>query len=375
MFIKNPFTIGLVTEQWQFCDRQNELNDLLRHARSASKVVICSPRRYGKSSLAQIVLSRLRKEDFLTAYVDLFPVSSEQDFILRLASSIYKGMGKVVDPRTFVDKVRGLFTRIIPTIDVGPDGYSISAKFSFSEKTDLLLDDIMEGLEKYVGKGGKRACVVMDEFQEITELQSSKKIEGILRSHSQHHDNISYFYIGSRRRILKDMFMDKSRPFYKSAFFYSLKEIPSDDFVPYIVELFKKTEKRCPQNFAKEIYDRVRGYPYYVQKLSSIAWEETEEECNEDIVRRAFQQLVQTESVDFEGIWSGLSMVQKTVLKTIAVEPGAAPYSKDKLEKSRVSIGGIQKALKLLIERDIVERMDDGIYRLTDPVMEAWLKN
>jgi len=71
-----------------------------------------------------------------------------------------------------------------------------------------------------------RACVALDEFQEITELPESKKIEGLLRSHIQLHSEISYFFIGSRRRILQEMFSDKSRAFYKSAFAYPLKEIP-----------------------------------------------------------------------------------------------------------------------------------------------------
>lgn len=373
--MKNPFTIGLVTEEWQFCNRINEQKDLLKHARNGSKVVLCSPRRYGKSSLVQVVLSKLKNEGFLTAYVDIFPVSSEQDFVLRLASSIYKGIGKGADPLTLIDKIKGIFTRIIPTIDVGPEGYSISAKYNSSEKTDVILDNIMEGLEKYVNKIEKRACIVMDEFQEITELDNSKKIEGILRSHTQHHHNISYFYVGSRRRILKDMFTNKSRPFYKSAFFYILKEISADDFVPHIVRLFKDTGKICRQDLAEDIYNRVRGYPYYVQKLSSIAWEETEKECNADIVKKSFRLLVQTEAIDFEGIWSGLTMVQKTVLKNIAAEPSLTPYSKDNLEKSRVSAGGIQKALKILIEKDIVEKTDEGLYRLTDPIMEVWLKS
>lgn len=371
--MKNPFTIGMVTDETQFCNRKNEQEDLLKHARNGSKVVLCSPRRYGKSSLAQIVLSKLKKEGLLTAYVDIFPVTSEQDFIVRFASSVYKGIGKDVSPKTFADRVKGLFTKIVPSIDFGPDGYSISAKYNGSEKADLVLDDLMEGLGKYVQKSKKQACVVLDEFQEITELEASKKIEGILRSHSQRQQDISYFYVGSRRRILMDMFTNKARPFYESAFFYELKEIAESDFVPYIVKLFKETGKNCTTSVAEAIYRSVKGYPYYVQKLSSIAWDETENECDMDIVKRSFGALVRTEAVDFEGLWGGLTMVQRSVLKMIAAEPGLSPYSKEAMEKSRVSAGGIQKALKALIAKDTVEKTNDGSFRLTDPVMEAWL--
>lgn len=372
--MKNPFTLGLVTERDSFCNRGKEQKDLMRYAMSGSKVILCSPRRYGKSSLVHVVLSKLRKEGFLTAYVDLFPISSERDFISRFASSVYKGIGNEVDPRTFIEKIKGIFTRIVPTIDIGPDGYSISAKYNSSEKAELLLDDLMEGLEKYVDRTSRRACIVLDEFQEITELPESKKIEGILRSHMQHHQNISYFYVGSRRRILTDMFSSRSRPFYKSAFFYTLNEIPIEDFAPHIVRLFKKTGKRCPDSLSEEIYRLTRGYPYYVQKLSSIAWEETEKDCDAPIVKRAFDILLQNEAVDFEGTWGGLSMAQKRVLKSIASESGILPFSKDNLEKSEVSAGGVQKALKSLLEKDLIEKNDGGLYSITDPIMGAWLK-
>ncbi len=373
--MKNPFTLGLVIEEDSFCDRLKEKEDLIKHAKSGNKVVLCSPRRFGKSSLVQIVLSMLKKEDFLTAYVDLFPISSEKDFILRFANSIYKGIGKGIDPRTFIEKIKGFFTRIVPTIDVGQDGYTISAKYSTSENMELILDDLMEGLEKYVLKSKKRACIVLDEFQEITELDESKQIEGILRSHIQRQKDVSYFFVGSKRRTLMDMFSGKSRPFYKSAFFYTLSEIPIDEFAPYISELFQKTGKTCSNEQAREVYDLVGGYPYYVQKLSSIVWDETAKECSSEIIRGSFGILVRSETVDFEGIWSGLTLAQKKLLKAIAADPNVTLFSKNNLEKSGVSLGGIQKALKTLVKKDLVEKKESGNYIITDPIMSVWLKN
>lgn len=370
----NPFTIGVVAEEETFCNRIAEKKDLLNHARNGNNVVLCSPRRFGKSSLVQVVLSELKKEEFLTAYVDLFPISSEHDLIERFAASIFKKIDKGLDQKTFFEKIRGIFSRIVPTIEVGQEGYSISVKFDKSEKTNILLDDLMDGLYRHVVKSGKGACIVFDEFQEITELKESKKIEGILRSHIQMHKNISYFFVGSRRRVLKDMFTNRARPFYKSAFFYTLKEISSDDFSSYITELFNKTEKECSIELTKDIYNRVRGYPYYVQKLSSIVWNETDNKCTKEIIEKAFKMLLAGEAIDFEGAWSGLTLAQKSILKMLATEPSASIFSKTTLEKSRTSAGGSQKAIKVLIEKDIVEKTDEGFYRLTDPIMEAWLK-
>ena len=370
--LRNPFTLGIVQKE-DFCDRDKEMKDLLRHARNGDNVVLFSPRRYGKSSLITQLFDVLEKEGLLTVYVDLFPIASEQDFISRFSNGVFKGIGRGVDPRTFGEKVGNLFKKLIPSIDVKPDGYSISVKFDRTDDTGILLDDLMEGIFTYVKRKKLRACIALDEFQEITELYESKKIEGILRSHIQFHKEIAYFYIGSRRRILNDMFLNKSRAFYKSAFSYLLREIPRTDFVSYIEERFRNTGKICPSEIAGKINDVVRGYPYYVQKLAGIVWEMTLKKCHLDLVRDGYQILLNMETTDFEGIWSGLTLIQKSVLKAIAEEPTPSPYAREFLERHRLSIGGTQRAMKVLFSRDLVEKDSENRYRLTDPIMAAWL--
>ncbi|MEW6184987.1 MAG: ATP-binding protein [Thermodesulfobacteriota bacterium] len=372
--MKNPFTLGLAGKG-DFCDREKEMEDLLRHAKNGNKTVLFSPRRYGKSSLISMVLDKLSEEGFTTIYVDLFPITSEKDFISRLSEGILKGIGKGIDPRTVGEKVFHLFKRLIPSIEIKPEGYSFSVKYDQTTDSRLLLEDLLEGLYAYTKRKKIKTAIALDEFQEITELPESKKIEGILRSHIQSHREIAYFFIGSRRRILNDMFLEKSRAFYKSAFSYILKEISRTDFVTFIIRKFRESGKVCDRESAEIIYDTVRGYPYYVQKLASITWDLTSKKCNPETVFSGFKHLLQMEVIDFEGIWSGLTLVQRATIKAIAKEPGSAVFSKDFLERYRLSIGGTQKAVKILISRDLVEKDNEKKYRLTDPVMAKWLRD
>lgn len=127
-----------------------------------------------------------------------------------------------------------------------------------SFESGALLEDLLEGLYRYVTQRGIRACVAVDEFQEITELPESKRTEGLFRSNIQLHREVSYFFIGSRRRILQEMFSNKGRAFYKSAFAYPLREVPREDFVGYTQTHF---DEASPTAIAEEIYNRVRGYP------------------------------------------------------------------------------------------------------------------
>lgn len=372
--MSNPFTIGIVQNEDEFCNRGEERAELNRHAQNGSKVLLYSPRRFGKSSLITLVLKDLRKKGFLTAYVDLFPVTSERDFVVRVASAIFKGFGQDVSPKSFVEKIKGIFSSIRPIIEVGPEGYSISARYDPISRSQMPLDDLMDGLYNYIKKTKLPACIALDEFQEITELPEAKRIEGTLRSHIQFQGEISYFYIGSRRRILQDMFNNRARPFYKSASPYELKPIAKDHFVPFIERRFSETGKICSKAVAEDIYVAADGYPYYVQKLAAIVWDITDKESSKGLAKQALTLLIKSEAVDFEGQWGGLSLSQKSLLKAIALESTPNLYSKEFLARHDLSVGGAQKALKSLINKDLIERSAGGFYKLTDPIMTAWLK-
>jgi hypothetical protein len=368
----NPFSLS-IAQGTSFCNREKEIEDLLRHGRNGDNVLLFSPRRYGKTSLVRRILDHLAEDGFLTVYVDLFPIISERDLVSRFSSALVKGIGRGLDHRTLAARLKDLFKRLIPSIEVKPDGYSVSMRFDQASESGPVLEDLLEGLYKYVLKRDLRACVALDEFQEITELPESKRIEGILRSHIQLQREVSYFYIGSRRRTLQEMFTDKGRAFYKSAFTYALREISKKDFVGHIQSHFSGSDKGCPPAVAEEIYDRVRGYPYYVQKLASIAWDLSEAQCDAEVVRSAYDALIEMETADFEATWSALTLIQRSVLKALALESTALPYSREFLERHRLTVGGTQRAVRVLVSMDLVEKDQDGRYRLTDPIMSAWL--
>ena len=370
--MSNPFSLA-IAQGTSFCDRKKEIKDLLRYAGNGDNVLLFSPRRYGKTSLVRRALDRLAEEGFLTVYVDLFPIISERDLVSSFSSALVKGIGRGLDHRTLAARLKDLFKRLIPSIEVKPDGYSVSVRFDQASDSGPLLEDLLEGLQKYVNKRDLRACVALDEFQEITELPESKRIEGILRSHIQQQKKVSYFYIGSRRRILQEMFSDKGRAFHKSAFTYPLREIPKKDFLSHIQRHFSESGKACPPTVAEEIYERVRGYPYYLQMLASIAWDLSKAQCDAEVVRFAYSALIETETADFEATWSALTLVQRSVLKALALESTALPYSREFLERHRLSVGGTQRAVRVLVSMDLVEKDREGRYRLTDPIMSAWL--
>ncbi len=372
--MKNPFTLGLVSNE-KFCNRKKEITELKRFIKNSQNVVIYSPRRYGKTSLIKKVLKDINRENknIITIYADLFPISSYQDLVEILSKAVIEGIGREIN-KSFVKKIQNLFKSIIPSFTVKPDGsFSVSFSYNPNMPVENLLSDIFEGLNNYINSKNLEAVFVLDEFQEITTLEEAHKIEGIIRKYIQNHQNISYFFIGSRRRLLLDMFTDKNKPFYKSSFLYQLKKIPVDEFSKCIVKNFEKTNKICSNSLAVKIYNLVEGYPYYVQKLSSIVWDLTNKKVTEKVILEALNILINTEKADFENVWINLNQSEKGFLKAVVKFGGSQIFSKEFLQKSGLSIGGIQKAVKSLLEKDIIEKTENKSYRLTDPVMRLWL--
>ena len=370
----NPFTLHLARDE-AFCYREHELDDLLTYVRNGQSVVLLSARRLGKSSLAGKVLERLEAGDFLTARIDVYPVSSERDFVQRLSDGIIRGIGRGANSTTIGKRLLGLFTRISPRMEITSYCVKASASIDPGVPATIVIDDVLSSLYRYVERHHRRACIVLDEFQEIAELEESKTLEGTLRSFVQEHSSVSFLFLGSRRHILTDMFSDKNRPFYRSSLVYPLGKIPESAFAAFISERFAATGKDCPADIAASIYRLANGFSWYVQGLAMIAWNSTQpgRSCTAEHVEASCQTMLSMQSPEFEATLSALPPGQKAVLRALAAQPSKSLFGADYPLYRQLSPGGIQKALKALIKLDFVEEDQQGVYSVVDPFMARWL--
>jgi uncharacterized protein len=371
----NPFNLGSILSDNRFCNRTKELSDLVTHAKNGANVILFSSRRRGKTSLVRRVLDEMSGQGYLAIYVDFLSVISEKDISEKLFNAIARGVGQDITDKTFIDKTKRLFRRISPSIDIGPDGgISISAKYDRSETFDHLIDDIFLGLNRYLQNNKLRGLVVLDEFQEITSLPENKRIEGSLREHIQNQSNTAFFFVGSRRHVLRSMFTDSKRAFYRLGFIYEMGNISKAEFVPYIVSCFRETGKECPEVFAGEIYDYAEGNTYYVQKLSHLLWNLTlsKKKATQEILTEAKTELLKSEAAIFQAFFVEINLGEKKLIRALGKEPTRKPYSMDYLTRHGLSAGGLQKSLRSLIDKDIIEAVD-GTYCLVDSVFGKWI--
>lgn len=126
-----------------------------------------------------------------------------------------------------------------PKVDFGVEGRSVS-------KTDLT--EVLAAPQVLAERSGKTVVVVFDEFQQIADYDDDLA-ERQIRSSIQHHKNVAYLFLGSRKHLLQSMFLDQSRPLYRSAMHYPVGPIVTKHWQPFIAKRFTDAKKNVLQIF------------------------------------------------------------------------------------------------------------------------------
>jgi len=368
----NPFTLKVIDPLSPFCDRERELAELTSHAVNKANVVVFSPRRFGKTSLVKRVQTALGAKGAWTFYTDLFMAATVEDLASRIAKSVYAVLHHRESLLEKGKRFLKTFTNYRPVfIPSETNGVTMTMEPAGGAKGMDLLDQVMGDLGRFIAGQDQPVHFVLDEFQEITEIQQPG-LEGLLRSHIQH-QGAAYFFVGSRRRILLDMFNEKKRPFYRSALAYPLGPLPFEDLQHFLADRFASQGVGCDPEAAARIAAISGQSPYYAQALGYHAFELVKGRAGSAEVDAALDRLLETERYGYEAVIRGLTRGQTALLRAVAADPGDRILSREFMTRHHLSAGGIQSAIKKLVEQDLVEKHDDQ-WRVVDPVFGLWLR-
>ena len=365
----NPFSISSHSLD-KFCNRTEEIKRLQKYMRDGIHVVVYAPRRFGKSSLANVVQAGLTDMDNI--YIDLFSVTSVDEVAKLLYYEIANALGVGAAKNTSImQQLSEFFTRVRLSLsfDMQTQAPKIDVSLG-SSSPDICIKEVIEALDAYCVKHKRRACVVLDEFQEICNLKESKQIEAFLRGGMQKSEWVSFMFMGSRRTILRDMFENKTRPFYKSTISFELPNMPFDVFADFVAKRFEKGGHPIDLAVAEEIVSFTDGYPYYTQKLALLYFDALE--YGNTGLDEVKAELVRSESSDFESIYVNLASNQKKLLKAIGRKPTSNLYASDYLRDNHLGASSsVKMAADKLCKLDLIG-VRSGLWRTVDPVMEKW---
>jgi len=372
----NPFKYGSVVTGEAFCNRKGELRDLRRAIENGEKLFVYSERRLGKTSLVRAAIGKLPQRKFIAVYVDLWPTDSETSFATTTAKAISQAVES--SAKKMLDTGKMLFTQFVPSVTVDDEGKpTINFGTTVPRKTDVELEEVLKAPATIAARGKHRVAVVFDEIQRILEYESDL-VERKLRSIIQHQTDVCYLFLGSRKHLVQQMFLDKSRPLYRSAGHYPLGSIDEQHWIKFIRSRFVEAEKAIDDETIRSVCRLTEGHPFYTQYLCHVLWELSEPNATvtESSIQTALRILLDRESHAYTMLWESLTAHQRRFLKGLAFEPrGVKPFSSAFTRRYGLrSASNAQRASQSLVEKDVIDP-DNGSFVIVDRFFRLWIRN
>jgi AAA+ ATPase superfamily predicted ATPase len=372
--LRNPFHYGSIVRGEDFCNRRKEISALQNYIMDGYSVWLYSPRRYGKSSLIHKVFKDT--EQVKTIYLDLYNVKSLDDFCKKYAAAIAKNLFSWGDElKLLLPKFSGYFKNLHPSVAFDETG-SPSFRLEKSEIRSQLDVETILSIPHQISKKSKfPICIAFDEFQEI------KRIEPFLinwmRSAFQHHDNISYIFLGSEQSLMEMIFTSDQSPFYEFAAKMNIEPIAKEEWFTFINQKFEdKGLSIFPENI-KTILQKSEGHPHFTQYFAYVVFDAIRSGMDQsaaDFTELWMNRVIQSQSIIFQDIYDQLTNIQRSVISGIALlREDQELFSSATRDRLGLPVSSsMVTALESLTKKGLITKRENQ-YRILNPILREWL--
>lgn len=373
--MNNPFNYLQLATGDQFYDRTEIRNDLLsRFLSGPTNVVLYGPRRYGKSSLVAELVSDLERNGIPCVTIDIVKVPTVDLFLQAYVTKIYR---KLTPVRFEFRKIGQFLKSLRPKLTLGSDGETGITFDAIGDEIDSnALTEVLDLPQRLLGPK-QRAVIVFDEFQEVSDLLPDDRFERVMRSVIQNHRNVSYIFLGSRYHMLRRMFTDHNRPFYKSALTMLLDKPPVEDSIRFIADRFNSRKKSIDQEAAELMLAKIDNIPYYVQQLGfevfRIIDDANRKNATVEDVNTAYAHLSGFNRDQYEQLMLTFSAVQKKLLIALAREP-AGTFDDNYRRNHLLGASSTVNSAKTKLMEDGHIELSNRRYTIADPFFGEFLR-
>lgn len=360
-----------------FCNREQERKRLKNNLLEGTHTYITGRRRHGKTSLVRqttIELSRKRTPKVHVETIDLMTVHTLDALEALLRKAVGDLMGQFL-PRNkkVLGKLANVLDRFKPEITLTQESLSIRLLSDAPAAQSIV--DLLTALDEGAKLYGRRAILVLDEFQQIAHIDKGQTIEGAIRSVAQGTKALTLVYLGSERTTLDQMFENNKRPLFNSGSErLHLGRIKTEDYTKYLQEAAElRWRKRLEEDVIERILWLTDRHPSYVNILCRDLWREKKPPTTES-VNSQWSEVTDRERYQAQRELSAISQGQRTVLQGIATQPTDKPMAKEFLSRFGVAAGSVRQSLGVLMDKDFIRQTDQGVYEVVDPLVRSTLR-
>ena len=363
----NPFVVVGYNGPEYFCDREKETAKLIAAIENDRNVTLIAPRRYGKTGLLHHI-NRMMPTEYVGVYLDIFALKSLAEFAKAFAAAVVGTLDTPVE-KTMATVAR-FFKSCRPTITPQEDGLP---KFSFDIVPHKAEESIAETFA-YLKKRDRRIVIAIDEFQQILDFPE-KGTEAMLRSYVQDVPWVRFIFAGSRHHLMGEMFLSAKHPFYQSTDIMSLDVIGPEAYAAFARRHFESAGQKFSEDAFAALYKRFDGITWYVQSVLNRIWQQGEGFVSAGQIGEVVSELVEDRAMVFRDLYFSQNESSQRLLSAIAVDGSAkGVFSGEFLTRHGLSAtSSVRSALKVLQDKDLVYRTDDG-YVVYDRIFGEWLR-
>ncbi len=369
----SPFIYGSTVSQQSFTDREDDSKKLFQNLTQGINTTIISPRRWGKSSLVEKVILDIqsKKKTHKTVLIDLFTVSTEEEFLESFAREVIKASS--TKWQEWVSAGKLFFKRLIPKISVGSDptmDFNVSFDWNDLERHK---DEILNLPETIAQQKKINLIVCLDEFQNLATFKSYNHLEKQMRANWQRHKKVTYCLYGSKRHMMSEIFNNPSKPFYRFGDIMLLQKISSEDWEKFLIQSFSSTGKSIAPECASKIPLLMKNHSWYVQQLAHYTWLKTTKKADQTQISSALNELIRANTPFYQKEVESISTTQLNLLK--AVVKGETQFTSTKVMNT-YRLGtprNVSKNKTILVNSDVIHQVN-GHYEFLDPAFELWFR-
>ena len=367
----SPFIYGKTVSNYSFTNRESELEKLQSNLLNGINTTIISPRRWGKSSLVEKVVANINsdKKDKYTVIIDLFSISSREEFLEIFAKKVIKASSSKWED--WMNSGKEFFKKLTPKLSVGIDpnsDFSLSFDWDDLKKSS---DEILNLPETIANKKGGEFIICLDEFQNLASFKGYSEFEKKLRAHWQRHKAVTYCIYGSKRHMMTDIFNNPAKPFYRFGDIMLLPKITANKWVSFIEKSFRSTEKKIEKKAVNAIPKIMKNHSWYVQQLAHYTWNLTREIATLSEVNTALSELIYANAPLYQKETESISHTQLNLLKAVVKKETKFTSTKVMQKYALGTPRNVSKNKITLINADIIHEVN-GFYEFVDPAFELW---
>jgi hypothetical protein len=196
-----------------------------------------------------------------------------------------------------------------------------------------------------------------------------RRVDGILRSHIQHHRGVSsYVFAGSEPSLMGELFGDRRRPLFGQARSVELGPLPALALAEWLEE--RQAGRGQLAERIDELVAFAGGHPQRAMMLAHFLWEEDPDDPA--AFERARAKAVREARGGLEQTWAGLSANERRMLGAI-INGDRQVTGRRALERTGLGKGSAAHATKRLIAEGVARISLDGLPSVVDLLLAFWL--